>query len=245
MTSSRKISVLIVDDHTIVREGLKHLIRTASDIEVVGEAENGQTALREAKRLAPNVIVLDLAMPLLNGVETARKLSKDVPNSKVLVLSTYHDDHEVHMALEAGASGYLMKETASSDLLNAIRETHKGNAYFSPQISRRLLRQTQNAFRRSSQENPSEPTLTAREREVLELIATGHANKQTADRLGISIKTVEKHRQAVMDKLNIREAATLTRYAIARGIIACNRPLLVKPPEHSAPTMPAESAPVS
>ena len=243
MAPARKITVLIVDDHTIVREGLKHLIKTSPDIEVVGEAENGQTALREAKRLLPNVIVLDLAMPLLNGVDTARKLCKEVPNAKILVLSTYHDDHEVHVALEAGASGYLMKETASSDLLNAIRETHKGNAYFSPQISRRLLRQTQNAFRRNSQNDPSEPSLTAREREVLELIATGHANKQTADRLGISIKTVEKHRQAVMDKLNIREAATLTRYAIARGIIPCNRPVLVKQAEPAA--APAEPVAVT
>jgi len=234
-----KISVLIVDDHTIVREGLKHLLRTATDIEIAGEAENGRTAVREAKRLLPNVILLDLAMPLLNGVETARQLAKEVPESKILILSTYHDDHDVHMALEAGAAGYLMKETASADLLRAIRETHRGNAFFSPQIARRLLRQTQNAFRKNGSEQPGSPSLTPRETEILQLIAEGKANKEIANLLTISVKTVEKHRQSLMDKLNIREAASLTRYAIAKGVIRCERPLLVRPPEPAPETVPA------
>src|SRR4051794_31241506 len=146
----KKISVLIVDDHTIVRQGLKELINSAPDMEVVGEAENGLKALSEARRLMPSIIILDLAMPLLNGIETTRRLRRNSPETKILILSTYHDDQEVQQALEAGASGFLIKETASGDLLKAIRETLKGTTCFSPRISRRMLRRTQNSFRKAS-----------------------------------------------------------------------------------------------
>ena len=134
----KKITVLVADDHTIVRQGLKHLIEMSEDIEVIGEADNGEAVLKEAKRLLPNVILMDIAMPKANGIESARRIAKEVPVAKILMLSTYHDDQEVHLAIAAGATGYLMKETAGADLLRAIRETHKGNAFFSPEISRQV-----------------------------------------------------------------------------------------------------------
>jgi DNA-binding NarL/FixJ family response regulator len=227
----KKITVLIADDHTIVRQGLKHLIEMADDIEVVGEADNGETVLKEAKRLLPDVILLDIAMPKSNGIESARRLCKDVPASKILMLSTYHDDQEVHLAIAAGATGYLMKETAGGDLLRAIRETHKGNAFFSPEISRRILRQTREAFQNGADRKSGSPTLTDRETQVLRLISDGKSNKEIAEALQISVKTVEKHRQTLMNKLHVHDAAGLTRYAIARGLIPCERPSLVRPPE--------------
>lgn len=227
----KKITVLVADDHTIVRQGLKHLIEMAEDIEVVGEADNGDTVLREAKRLLPNVILLDIAMPKLNGIDSARRLSKEVPVSKILMLSTYHDDQEVHLAIAAGATGYLMKETAGADLLRAIRETHKGNAFFSPEISRRILRQTREAFQNRAERTSGTVTLTERETQVLQLISDGNSNKEIAEALTLSVKTVEKHRQTLMNKLHVHDAAGLTRYAIARGLIPCDRPSLIRSPE--------------
>ncbi len=225
----RKITVLIADDHTIVRQGLKQLMQTAPDIEVIGEAENGLAAVQRAKELQPNVVVLDIAMPRKNGIEAARQIGKDAPATRILMLSTYHQDQEVHEAIEAGAAGYMMKESASGDLLNAVREISKGHSFFSPQISRRLLRQTRSAFQARAESSPLSPSLTAREHDVLKLIAEGKPNKQIAADLGISIKTVEKHRQSLMDKLHIHEAASLTRYAIAKGIVPCTRRSLVAP----------------
>ncbi len=225
--SMRKITVLIADDHTIVRQGLKFLMQTSQDIDVVGEAENGMAAVQKAKELQPNVVVLDIAMPRKNGIEAAKQIAKESPASRILILSTYHEDQEVHEAIEAGAAGYMMKESASADLINAVHEIAKGHSFFSPQISRRLLRQTRNAFQARGENSPLSPSLTAREQDVLKLIAEGKPNKQIASDLGISIKTVEKHRQSLMDKLHIHEAASLTRYAIAKGIVPCNRRSLV------------------
>jgi len=230
----KKITVLIADDHTIVRQGLKHLIDIAEDMEVVGEADNGESVLREAKRLLPDVILLDIAMPRVNGIDSARRLAKEVPVSKILMLSTYHDDQEVHLAIAAGARGYLMKETAGADLLRAIRETHKGNAFFSPEISRRILRQTREAFQNRAERTAGTPTLTERETQVLQLISDGNSNKEIAAALSLSVKTVEKHRQTLMNKLHVHDAAGLTRYAIARGLVPCERPSLVRPPEPEA-----------
>jgi len=221
MTNSLKISVLIVDDHTVVRNGLKSLLESDGDIRVVGEAKDGMEAVRKAKTLKPNVVLLDVAMPVMHGIETARRLSRTVPDSKVLILSSYSEPQEIDRALEAGASGYLMKETASSEVLRAVRDAHRGKAYFSSAISQRMLQQNRMAFSRGKQPRTHAPKLT------LELIGKGKANKQIADELGISIKTVEKHRASVMEKLNIHEAAGLTRYAVASGLIETNRPSLV------------------
>jgi DNA-binding NarL/FixJ family response regulator len=224
----KKIRILITDDHAVLREGLRLLLEATDDIEVVGEAENGQRAVGETKRLQPDVVLMDLSMPLLNGVEAARRIGQEAPGAKVVILSSYNDDHHIHQAIEAGASGYLMKETASKDLLRAVRETAKGNAYFSPAIARRLLkrwRERDPEFR-----STMAPALTSRQTEVVQLIAEGYSTKQIAGLLAVSFKTIEKHRQTVMDKLDIHEIATLTRYAVSIGIVDSNINPNGKPP---------------
>jgi DNA-binding NarL/FixJ family response regulator len=221
----RKISVLLVDDHTVVRQGLRALLAAEEDMEVRGEAENGRQAVVLAKKLLPDVIVMDVAMPLLNGLEATRQIMKALPNAKVLVLTSYGDDDCVAQMMDAGAAGYLIKQTAANDLLKAIREVHRGNAFFSPAIARRLRDQCREAF--TTGQSPRRATeLTSREGEVLQLIAEGFSNKQIAAELSISIKTVEKHRQQVMNKLNIHDVAGLTRYAISKGMIERTMPVV-------------------
>jgi DNA-binding NarL/FixJ family response regulator len=215
----KKINVLLVDDHTVVRQGLRALLQTEMDMEVIGEAENGRQAVMLArKEPPPDVVLMDVAMPLLNGLEATRQILKLVPTAKVLVLTSYGDDECVEQLMHAGAAGYLIKQTAANDLLKAIREVYRGNAFFSPAIAKRLRDQCREAFTSgTSSRKPSE--LTSREAEVLQLIAEGFSNKQIASELSISIKTVEKHRQQVMNKLGIHDIAGLTRHAIAKGII--------------------------
>ncbi|HKW29521.1 MAG TPA: response regulator transcription factor [Verrucomicrobiae bacterium] len=220
-----KIRVLLADDHTVVRQGLRVLLEAESDIAVVGEAETGRQAVQLARKLVPDVIVMDIAMPNLNGLEATRQITREVPAVRLLVLSSYNDDEYVHQVTEAGASGYLLKQTAATDLIKAVREAKKGNAFFSPAISRRLVERYREAFLQGAPAKKRTDLLTSREAEVLQLIAEGRANKQIAAELCISIKTVEKHRQQVMNKLNIHDIAGLTRYAIARGIIESSAPL--------------------
>jgi DNA-binding NarL/FixJ family response regulator len=172
-----------------------------------------------AKKFLPDVVVMDIAMPVLNGLEATRQITRSVPSTKVLVLSSYSDDDYVHQLTEAGAAGYLVKQTAANELLKAIREANRGNAYFSPLIAKRLRDHCREAFVSGQPIRRSTQSLTSREAEVLQLIAEGRANKQIAAELCISIKTVEKHRQQVMNKLGIHDVAGLTRHAIAKGII--------------------------
>ena len=171
-----------------------------------------------ARKTPPDVVVMDVAMPLLNGLEATRQIIKKQPGAKVLVLTSYGDDECVAQLMQAGAAGYLIKQTAANDLLKAIREVYRGNAFFSPSIAKRLRDQCRDAFTTGQ---PARKTgeLTSREAEVLQLIAEGFSNKQIAAELGISIKTVEKHRQQVMNKLNIHDVAGLTRYAISKGLV--------------------------
>jgi DNA-binding NarL/FixJ family response regulator len=215
----QKITVLLADDHTVVRQGLRALLVVEGDIDIVGEAESGRQAVQLAKKLTPDVVVMDIAMPLLNGLEATRQITKQVPSTKVLILSSYSDDEYVQQLTQAGAAGYLVKQTAANDLLKAIREAHKGNAFFSPSIAKRLRDQCREAFVNGQPVKKRTDYLTSREAEVLQLIAEGQANKQIAAELCISIKTVEKHRQQVMNKLNIHDVAGLTRHAISKGII--------------------------
>ena len=222
---TNKITVLLADDHTVVREGLRALLEATPDIKVVGEADTGRKAVQLAQTLQPDVVVMDVVMPQLNGVEATRQILRDSPGSRVLVLSSYSDDEKVAKLIEHGATGFLVKQAASNDLVKAIRETRKGNAFFSPCISKRLLQQCRDSFTNGKVVKKTGEHLTSRETEVLQLIAEGYANKQIADVLGISIKTVEKHRQQLMDKLNIHEVAGLTRHAIARGMIETTVPL--------------------
>jgi len=222
----KKISVLLVDDHTVVRQGLRALLQAEEDIEVIGEAENGRQGVMQARKTPPDVVVMDVAMPLLNGLEATRQIIKLVPGTKVLVLTSYGDDECVEQLMRAGAAGYLIKQTAANDLLKAIREVQRGNAFFSPIIAKRLRDQCRESFS-AGQPIRKGAELTSREAEVLQLIAEGFSNKQIAGELSISIKTVEKHRQQVMNKLNIHDVAGLTRYAITKGMVEHNVPAVV------------------
>ncbi|HEY1661324.1 MAG TPA: response regulator transcription factor [Verrucomicrobiae bacterium] len=218
-----KIQVLLADDHAMVRQGLRALLEAEDDISVVAEADNGRQAVQLAKKFLPGVVIMDIAMPNLNGLEAARQITREVPGTRLLALSSYDDDEYVAQAIKAGAKGYLLKQTAGRDLIQAVREVGKGNPFFSPAISRRL---TSDLGDRAS-DGKKHVDLTSREMEVLQLVAEGLPNKQIAAELNISIKTVEKHRQQVMNKLNIHEIAGLTRYAISKGIIeGASRPQL-------------------
>ena len=212
------INVLLVDDHNIVRQGLKALLTAEGDISVVAEAQTGREAVNLTAKLHPDVVIMDLAMPLLNGWEATRQILKAMPTAKVVVLSTYDDDDHVQQAIAAGAAAYLIKQTAAAELAKAIREVKKGNAYFSPAIAQRLREKTCAPAASPDTQAPN-VELTVREAEVLQLIAEGFANKQIAAELGLSVKTIEKHRQQVMNKLHIHDTAGLVRHAAAKGII--------------------------
>jgi DNA-binding NarL/FixJ family response regulator len=186
---------------------------------VIAEAETGRQAINLTESLQPDVVIMDIAMPQLNGLEATRHISREAPNVKILILSSYDDDEYVQQLTEAGAVGYLVKQAAAADLVKAVHDVCHGNASFSPSISKRLLEHCREAFLQGAPANKQINTLTAREAEVLQLIAEGRANKQIAGELCISIKTVEKHRQQLMNKLNIHDIAGLTRYAMSKGVI--------------------------
>ncbi len=213
------IKILLCDDHSIVRAALKCLVETAEDMLVVGEAENGHQCVREANRLRPDVVILDLAMPLLNGMEAARQISKDLPRTRVLVVSSYGDDDHVLKMIEAGVSGYVLKQSAATDLLDGVREAHQGNVFFSPSLARHLIHHPATITSETAKERSRHATLTRREAEVLQLIAESYANKQIADILSLSGKTIEKYRTTLMDKLGIHGIADLTRYATRSGTV--------------------------
>jgi DNA-binding NarL/FixJ family response regulator len=215
----KKITVLLAEDHTIVREGFRKMLELENDLQVVGEAEDGRQAVALVKKLRPAVVLMDIAMPRLNGLEATRQVLKAVPATKVVILSAHSDDAYVQNATESGAVGFLLKQTSSHVVCEAIREVQKGNTFFSPSVARRLHQFDGQSPNRAGRPQPRNARLSSREMEVLQLIAEGKANKETAAELGISIKTVEKHREKVMSKLNIHDTAGLTRYAISAGII--------------------------
>lgn len=211
------ITVLLADDHMIFREGLRSLLKLENDLKVVGEAENGRQAVLLANKLRPAVVVMDIAMPLLNGLEACQKISSTLPQTKVLILSAHGDEEYIEHMTQVGASGYLIKQTSAHLLAQGIRTLHKGGTFYSPGVAKHLRSQYLPGKGKLIKNDIHR--LTPREREVLQLVAEGQANKQIASELQISIKTVEKHRQAVMDKLSIHETAGLTRYAITAGLI--------------------------
>ncbi len=217
------IRVLLMDDHGIVREGLRQVLLADGDFDVVGEAANGVQALDIAARERPDVVLLDLTMPGDSGLVVAQKLRQEVPNSRVLILSVHDDAEYVLESVRAGAHGYLRKDTTPADLRAAIRAVHSGDAYFSPAVAKRL---TEVLRSESSVPAPapvvvpaSLDALTNREREVLAAVARGLLNKEIAGQLGISVRTVEAHRDSVVRKLGIRSAAGLTRFAMEQGLL--------------------------
>lgn len=219
MTNKPMIKVLVVDDHPVFREGLKLLLNSSGDIQVIGEAENGREAVRLAQQLRPDVILLDVAMPVLNGMEASRQILRELPTARVLILSSYREDEFVQTALNNGVAGYVAKHSATKEVLDAIRSVYAKNNYFSASIAKRLNNVVRNRFQTGKSATWDIPQLTSRETETLQLIAEGHGNKQIAGILGISVKTVEKHRQQLMEKLNLHDIAGLTRYAISRGMV--------------------------
>ncbi|MGC9317773.1 MAG: response regulator [Armatimonadota bacterium] len=211
------ISVILVDDHRVMRQGLRNLINQEPDMEVIAEAENGREAVSLVQELRPQVVVMDVAMPDLNGIEACRMINDDVPTTRVLALSMHADKHYAAGMLGAGAAGYLLKDCAFEELADAIRRVHNGRTYLSPEITGVVIK--------DYVERLSEPdddrvfsVLTDREREVLQLVAEGNTTKQIAEMLHVSVKTIESHRQNIMDKLEIRSVAELTKYAIREGL---------------------------
>ncbi len=213
------VTVLLAEDHPVVREGVRALLETTGGFEVVGEVSTGSEAVALAGQLRPDVVVMDIAMPGLNGCEATRQIIAHNPAARVLALSAHSDEEYVARLIAVGAMGYVEKQSSGTVLVRAIREVGMGKPFFSPDITKRLLRNQRVAREQGVPERNRRDTLTSREEEVLQLVAEGSANKQIAVRLGISIKTVEKHRQQLMDKLDIHETAGLTRYALTSGSI--------------------------
>ena len=215
----KRITVLLAEDHPIVRVGFRTLLKHERDIEVVGEAATGREAVQLTRKLRPAVVVMDIAMPLLNGLEATRQIRKDCPDTRVIILSAHSDHAYVEQAVLLGAAGFLLKQTSSDNLGTAIREVQRGNTFFSDSISKRRHGRDSGPLDRGGQFKKKSNRLSSRETEVLQLIAEGKPNKQVAAELGLSFKTVDKHRQNLMAKLDIHDVSGLTRYAIGAGII--------------------------
>jgi DNA-binding NarL/FixJ family response regulator len=211
--SDRAINILLADDHTIVRQGLKLILSAHSDLHVVGEAANGKEAVELAAKLKPDIVLLDVAMPELNGIEATRKMVEANSRLRVLVLSMHKEAVYVREILRAGARGYILKDAIDTELLNAVRSVARGDGYISPAVSGALL----NDYRK----DVTDPVdlLSPREREVLQLIAEGKTNKEVATKLNLSVYTVDSHRGKIMEKLNLHSTGELVRFAIKRGLV--------------------------
>ncbi len=214
----KKTKVLIAEDHTIVRQGLSALINRQPDMAVVGEAGDGKEAIEKTKELCPDVILMDIAMKHMNGLEATARIKKIAPEVKVLVLTMYENEEYIFQILRAGASGYLLKEAAMNDLISAIKAVKKGESYLSPSISKKVI---EDYIRRAElgEKATINDILSDREREILQLIAEGHTYDDIASILCISKKTVETHRANIMDKLDIHDKVGLVKYAIRKGLI--------------------------
>ena len=215
----RKLRVLLADDHTLMRTGLRLLLERQPNITVVGEAGDGREALAQVRTTKPDVAVLDIGMPNLNGIEACHQLTSEFPDLSVIMLSMHADEAYVLRALKAGARAYLLKDSAESDLVRAIHAVAEGKSYFSPAVSRVLLEDYVRKLQRSGAED-SFDLLTPREREILQLVAEGKSNKEIAGLLNLSVYTIETHRSNLMQKLNLRSVPELILYAVRKGIIS-------------------------
>jgi DNA-binding NarL/FixJ family response regulator len=213
----KRIRVLLADDHTLMREGIRSLIDDYPDIKVVGEAEDGRSAVTLAHKLRPDVVLMDIAMPLLNGLDATRRIKRDHPEINVLVLTMYDHEEYVRQVLEADASGYVLKRAAATELVAAIRAVARGEAVLSPSVTRIVLGDY--LSKESRQAEAEQDKLTLREREVLQLIAEGYTSREIAGILSLSIKTVQSHRSSIMQKLDLHDRGDLIKYAIQKKII--------------------------
>jgi DNA-binding NarL/FixJ family response regulator len=221
LSSQKKITVLLADDHTIVRSGIASLLALHDDIEVIGEAENGREAVELTLQKEPDVVLMDIGMPVLNGLEATRQIKKQSPQTKVLVLSGYDNDEYILQVVHSGANGYLLKNTYLEDLCTAIRSVKSGQAFFSPSVSKVIV----DGYLNRDIDDSKKPLriLTPREREILQLVAEGNLHAQIAARLNISVRTVDTHRNNIMKKLDIHDTAGLVNYAIKNGIVIMPR----------------------
>lgn len=219
--TKKPITVLVADDHTIVRRGLVSLLSLGDGIEVIAEAPDGRIAVDLALQLEPDVVLMDISMPVLNGLEATARIRKQAPHIKVLVLSAYDNEEYITQVVKSGANGYLLKNSSSDELYAAIRSVSSGHAFFSPAVSKVIA---DNYVRRSASTEPEirvsmDSRLTSREREILQLVAEGHTHQKVADFLHISVRTVDTHCNNIMKKLDIHESAGLVTYAIKNGIV--------------------------
>lgn len=212
------LRLLLADDHTVVRQGLRKVLEEQPEWEVVAEAGDGREAVRLAEQFKPDVSILDVAMPRLNGIETTRQIARRVPSTRILILSMYADEAYVRQILHAGAAGYLLKDSADVDLIQAVSEVARGKSFFSPAIARVML---DDHVRKPAESSVSDryESLSQREREIFQLIAEAKTNKEMAALLNVSVSTIETHRARIMDKLGLHSAAEIVLYAVRRGVI--------------------------
>lgn len=215
-----KIKVLVVDDHAMFRQGICALLRYYEDFEVAGEAEQGREAIEKVRELSPQVVLMDIAMPIMGGLEATRRIQKEAPNTKVLVLTQYDDSEYVLSLVRSGARGYISKTATASELVSAIRAVNAGEFFLYPSAAKTVVEEY---LRRVGGEKNGYDRLTSREREILQLVAEGHTNREIADRLVIGVKTVLRHRTNIMEKLGFHNRTELIKYAISKGLIEIPR----------------------
>lgn len=210
--------ILLADDHTVIRKGLRALLERQDGFTVVAEAADGREAVEAAAAVCPDVVVIDIGMPNLNGIEAARRITEKRPETAVVILSMHADESYVLRALKSGARGYLLKDSPEEDLISSIRAVHQGKAFFSPEISKMLAEDYMRQMRQRGVEDSYE-LLTPREREILQMLGEGNSNKQVATKLNLSLHTVETHRGNVLEKLNLHSTAEMILYAVRKGIV--------------------------
>jgi two-component system, NarL family, nitrate/nitrite response regulator NarL len=215
MKSAAPITVLLTDDHAIVREGLRSTLSEFPDIQIVGEARDGLEAVEKVKALAPNVVLMDINMPRMNGIEATRRIRKNFPATKILVVTVEDSGQHVSQMLQAGADGYVLKDASACDLAAAIKSVHKGGAVLSPTIARQVVDQ----FANPDQSPPQPSAVTPREKQILTLVVDGKTNKEIATALNLSVRSIETYRLRLMRRLNVSNAAELTRYALEHQLL--------------------------
>ena len=215
---NKPIKILLADDHTIVRQGLARLLEDQTDLRVVGEATDGRMALEKATVLKPDIVIMDIAMPLMNGIEAAKRIRKQLPETKILILSMYSHEHYIHQLLETGISGYLLKDSSGRDIISAIKAAMKGETFLSPSISKKVV-ESYLSPRKSSSMEERYKQLSNREREVFQLIAEGHSTKRIGEMLYVSVSTVKSHKGNIMEKLGVSNPIRLVHFAIQLGLV--------------------------